>query len=247
MSQGMAGTGEHPLLAGLRRVRADVTALTEGNAWSMSDPDLATALDEIAAVEAGLAACELAVVAEADGRHVGAAGATSTAGWLRGRLRLHPGEASRTVKLAAALHRGCAATGAALAAGQVNSEQARVITETMAGLPAVDTVTRARAEEFLIGHAAVLDPLLLAKAGRALTETLTAVPDGDARWARQHERRHLHLTPAGDAMVALRGLLDAEAAATLSAALDPLAAPPPATDGTPDPRELPPRSPARRR
>jgi hypothetical protein len=48
-------------------------------------------------------------------------------------------------------------------------------------------------------------------------------------------------------MVALRGLLDAEAAATLSAALDPLATPRPATDGTPDPRELPPRSPARRR
>jgi hypothetical protein len=161
---------EHPMLAGLRRVRANVTAPTEGNAWSMSDPDLAAALDESPAV---------------------------------------------------------------LAAGRVNPEQAPGHHGTMAGLPPVEAAVRGRAEKFLIGQAAILDPLLLAKAGRALTETLTAISHADERWTRQHERRHLHLLPAGDGMVAL---LDAEAAAILSAAFDPLAAPRPACDGTPDPR-----------
>ena len=236
MSQGMAGTGEHPLLAALREVRAGAGGLAGGNCWSLSDPDLAEALDEVAAVKACLAACELALVAEADGRNIGAAQATSTAGWLRARLLMHPGDAARTVRLAAAVHRDCRVTGAALAAGQVNTEQARVITATIGGLPPVEAAVKAKAEEFLIAQAAVLDPLLLGRAGRALTETLTTTGDADGRWARRQDRRHLHLTPAGDGMVTLRGLLDTEAAATVSAALDPLAAPRPAADGSGDPR-----------
>jgi hypothetical protein len=49
-------------------------------------------------------------------------------------------------------------------------------------------------------------------------------------------RRHLALTRTRDGEFGLTGLLDAEGAATLSAALDPLAAPAPSTAAGPDPR-----------
>ncbi|MDQ6873986.1 MAG: HNH endonuclease [Actinomycetota bacterium] len=130
----------------------------------------------------------------------------------------------------------CAATGAALAAGALSAAHARVITETMAALPPVSAEVTGRAEAFLIGQAAVLDPVLLGRAGRALTETLTSTPDADSRLVQQAGRRQLHLTPAADGMVRLAGWLDAEAGAVLAAAIDPLAAPRPAEDGSADPR-----------
>ncbi|WP_041940050.1 MULTISPECIES: HNH endonuclease signature motif containing protein [Frankia] len=55
-------------------------------------------------------------------------------------------------------------------------------------------------------------------------------------------RRHLSITDLADGMTRITGELDAEGAALLRTALDSLAAPSPAVDGTPDPR-----SPARRR
>jgi hypothetical protein len=56
------------------------------------------------------------------------------------------------------------------------------------------------------------------------------------------DRRSLWITDLSDGMTRISGELDAEAAALLRTALDSLAAPMPAIDGTPDPR-----SPARRR
>jgi Domain of unknown function (DUF222) len=51
------------------------------------------------------------------------------------------------------------------------------------------------------------------------------------------ERRWLTLTHAHDGTVAIRGKLDAESGALISGVLEPLAAPAPATDGTPDLRD----------
>src|SRR5205085_3732619 len=50
------------------------------------------------------------------------------------------------------------------------------------------------------------------------------------------DRRQLAICRNRDGDVTLAGLLDAEGAATVSAALDPLAAPTPSRDGGPDPR-----------
>jgi hypothetical protein len=62
-------------------------------------------------------------------------------------------------------------------------------------------------------------------------------PDRAARDERAaQERRELSIVDNGDGTHAVRGLLDDEAAATVRSALDPLAAPCPAADGTPDPR-----------
>ena len=54
---------------------------------------------------------------------------------------------------------------------------------------------------------------------------------------RQQERRDGYLVQESTGMWLLHGVLPAVAGATLKAALDPLAAPRPATDGTPDPQD----------
>lgn len=242
MSQAPSGPVEHPLLAAQRLVDAALGGLVEANVWSLSDEEIGVVLDGFTAIEARVAAAKLAVVAEGDARQLGVRDATSTAGWLRSRLRMHPGAAAGTVRLAAALRSDCTATGTALAAGGLSTEHARVISHTITHLPPVQTGIKEQAEEFLIGQAAVLDPLLLRRAAQALTETLTSVPDADGRLVGDIARREFTGVVAADGMVRLHGWLDREAWAGLSAVLDPLAAPRPAADGTPDLR-----SPARRR
>jgi hypothetical protein len=243
MSQDLTRPEQHPAHAAMDQLVAGLDLLAAANLWSASDDQLCRFLDRVAAVEARLAAEKLSAVTEAEARNIGVGEATDTAGWLRGRQRMGPREARETVRLARSLRSDCAATGAALAAAQVSAEQARVIVGVLGDLPPVDALTRTAAEEFLIGQAAVLDPVGLRKVGRRLSETLTTAPDVDGRLARQQARRSLHLVPAYDGMVLLRGLLDTESAATLTAALDPLAAPRPAgPDGAPDPR-----TPGRRR
>ncbi len=227
---------EHPLLAALRAMVGPVKDATQGNAWSMSDTEITVGLGEVAAMKSMLAAVETALVGEADTRNLGVAGATTTAGWLRSTMRVSPTTARHTVSLARAARSVCAATGAALTAARVNIEQAQVIVGVMGDLPRVGAVLAAAAEDFMIGAASMVDPIELRKAGRHLCETLTTKPDPEERARRQTERRYLHLIPAYDGMTVLRGLLDAESAAILAAALDPLSAPEPADDGTPDQR-----------
>ena len=63
----------------------------------------------------------------------------------------------------------------------------------------------------------------------------------DAAERRDSALRALTITPDGAGTWWVRGRLDTEAAAIVRAALDPLAAPNPAADGTPDPRSAPAR------
>jgi hypothetical protein len=58
----------------------------------------------------------------------------------------------------------------------------------------------------------------------------------EEREQRAYRRRELRLSDTGDGSTRLSGRLDAESAAMVRAALDPLAAPNPAADGTQDPR-----------
>ena len=163
----------------------------------------------------------------------GAAGAEtgqvygSTAAWLRGRLRLGAAEASSAVRTARALFRGpLAATGQALCDGKLSPAHARVLAVGTKDLP--DHVT-AEAEPLLLETAAHLDPPQLRRAiGHLL---LAADPDGaDAKAERDHERRGLWMTPTFEGMVAVDGLLEAEAGQIVMAALEPLARPAAAGD-----------------
>jgi len=83
-----------------------------------------------------------------------------------------------------------------------------------------------------------MDPTRLAKEAPGVARRVD--PRAAARLAEQEQtakqRRQLALTRTRDGEVSLSGLLDAEGAATLSAALDPLAAPAPSTAAGRDPR-----------
>jgi hypothetical protein len=170
-------------------------------------------------------------LAGVDGR--GAAGAEqdvpveSTAAWLRNRVRMGHTDARQRVRVARALHRGpLGGTAQALADGELSYPHAAALTRSTQELP-VGTV--AAAEPVLLEAARRLDPPGLRKVVGHLCEV--ADPDAaDQRAQRQHDRRWLWLSPTFAGMVAVDGLLDAEAGETLLTALEPLARPSTADD-----------------
>jgi Domain of unknown function (DUF222)/HNH endonuclease len=174
---------------------------------------------------------ELAAV---DGR--GAAGAEdgiqapSTAGWLRHRLRMGAAAASGWVRTARALFRGpLEGTAKALVAGELSSAHAGVLAAGVQELPAQTAV---EAEPVLLEAARGLDPPRL----RRLLAHLRLVADPEAAEVeaeRRHARRGLWLGPTMEGMLAIDGLLEAEAGETLLAALEPLQRPANAEDTRP--------------
>jgi hypothetical protein len=158
----------------------------------------------------------------------GAAGAEqgvqfgSTAGWLRGRLRMRRQAATTAVRTARALFRGpLPASGTALCAGEFSVAHAQVLA---AGTKDLADHVAADAEATLLDAARRLDPTGLRRLVAHLQYTVD--PDGaDAAAQRRYARRGVWVTTTFDRMVAVRGLLAPEAGQTLLAALDPLARP----------------------
>ena len=220
----------HPVVAALARVEEAITAAAEA-VWSLGDDELLDCLVAHEALAARFAALGVDLAAAADARGVAAEqGASSTLALLAHRLRLHPGEARFRVELAR--DPGLAATRAALGDGRISAAHARVVAQTLAGLPAGQ---RGAAEDFLLQEARNFDPRRLGKLARHLRNVVD--PDRSERDEQAAAgRRDLSLCDRGDGTHALRGVLGDEDAAKLLSALDPLAAPQPAADGTPDPR-----------
>ncbi|HSK55344.1 MAG TPA: DUF222 domain-containing protein, partial [Jiangellales bacterium] len=151
--------------------------------------------------------------------------------------------AGRGVRLGMALAGEFALTGDALAAGRVSEEQARVIVRAVRALPSsVDTAARRQGEAHLVEQAGAFDPVELARLGRRLLEVI-APEEADrllgeqlAREEARANRRELFVRPDGAGGARLSGRLDAEGAAILDAALQPLSRPRPADEDGPDPR-----------
>jgi hypothetical protein len=120
-----------------------------------------------------------------------------------------------------------------LAAGAVTVEQAQVIAAAVRDLPAdVDADIASQAVDALVDAAGQFDPGPLRRlAGRILAHVAPDVAERADRAAlaaeqkRARLRRGFTLTGDGAGGVYLRGRLDAEAAAVVTAAIDPLAAP----------------------
>ncbi|MBO0870023.1 MAG: DUF222 domain-containing protein, partial [Micromonosporaceae bacterium] len=199
--------------------------------WGLSDGELIARIDQAHAREQQALAEKLAAVAEFEARGLARRqGASSTTSWLRDRLRLSSGTCHRMVELARALDRAAPRTRDALAAGQVNAEQAAVIAAAVRDLPVeAGPDVAAKAEKLLVEQAQMLEPKGLRIAGgRILGYIAQDLADEHERRQleraekRAFERRHLTLSPDGAGGVRLHGLLDQAAAATVSAALDPL-------------------------
>ncbi|MCZ3388550.1 MAG: HNH endonuclease [Actinomycetia bacterium] len=162
--------------------------------------------------------------------------AASTQSWLRGALGMASGEASERVRIArttgdllaapvAALvaepHGSHSAGGASETNGHLSYEHLRTIHRTARALP---PSARPAGVEVLAGLGSQLGIDDLRSAGRHLRHVVD--PDGSARHAEEDfGRRWLSLAPMLDGMHSIDGVLDAETAAGLSAALAPFLVP----------------------
>lgn len=218
----------------LARAENAVAACADAAAWALSEHDLIATIDATHRLQQRLAAVQVAAVRELDGRGVAVAqGASSTAVWLRHRLRLDVAAARRLVGLAASLDVAPPGVRAALADGAVSVEQARVIAETAATVTASAGAEVAdKAVGVLVEWAEQFDPILLRKMGtRILDHVAPDLADAAAaaalaaEAARVARDRHVTISEQAGGRLRLSGTLDPEAAALLRAAIDPLSAP----------------------
>ncbi|MGH3931362.1 MAG: DUF222 domain-containing protein [Pseudonocardiaceae bacterium] len=227
-----------------------------GSLRGLDDQGIVQALREIEEVSRTTQSVMLEMVAEAETRGIAAReGFGSTARLLAGMLRLSAAEARTRCEHAAAvgtrrtitgesLPPRLPATAAALAAGQIGTGQLRVLTETMATLPAsVPEPVREQAEADLAGHARDFDPRRLRIIAHRLLANLD--PDGPEPTAdptpTTPARGELWLRDRRDGRLGLEGWLDAEHGDLVRTLIEQLAARRPAVDGLPDERTEPQR------
>ncbi|MGI5522632.1 DUF222 domain-containing protein [Micromonospora sp. CA-259024] len=218
----------------LARAESAVAACTDAATWPLSEHDLIAALEVTHRLQQRLASAQLAVVRELDGRGTAVAqGASSTAVWLRHRLRLDISAARRLVGLAASVDAAPPAVRGALADGAVSVEQARVIADTAATVSACAGAEVAdKAVGVLVEWAGQFDPTLLRRMGtRILDHVAPDIADAAAaaalaaEAARAARDRHVTISEQTGGRLRLTGTLDAEAAALLRAVIDPLSPP----------------------
>jgi hypothetical protein len=191
--------------------------------------DLLDALRDNTTAERALAAERLELIAELSARNVPAEhGYTSLTPWLRAVLRMTINRAAETGTLAHRLPQ-LPALAKALADADVSEAQAVVIAEAVAEFTGSVQTDAAQA---LIEQAAILTPEELRIAGRRILDHVDPeAADEHDRKAMQREakramaRRGFTLTPDGHGSVRISGHTDAEGAAIIASALDPLCNP----------------------
>ncbi|WP_444949598.1 DUF222 domain-containing protein [Micromonospora ureilytica] len=222
------------MLEALAQVGGAVDHCAETALWGLSDDDLLASLDATQVLAQRLAAVQLGLVRELDGRGVAVAqGASSTAVWLRERLRLSGRGARQLVQLAATIDAAPPAVRDALLAGAITVEQGRVVAETIAALPAeAGPEVVDKATQLLVAWADRFDPTSLSRLGeRVLTHVAPELADEaelkalERATERAEARRHVTLSEQQNGQVRLSGNLDTETASLLREAIDPLCSP----------------------
>jgi hypothetical protein len=251
-----AATGEsvprHPLTRALGAARAATGDVLEANTWSATDDEILAALSDAVALRGQSDAILLGLVREVALRDLHSRfGMPDTLAVLR-RVHGHSRQAAKdTVGLASSLGRH-PVTEAALRAGELSADHAKVIIAALSALPATASASElSAAEALLVDQATHLDPTELAACGKLLAEKLTITPDADdpAEKARveaeaqiraetAYAQRGLTIRPHHTGLEAITLLVPPEIRATLITALDPLARPEPATNEIRDTRTL---------
>jgi hypothetical protein len=224
-------------------------ALTAAEWWRVGDEQVAEAVVALHRAETRVVAAQVEALGEGLRRGLpAAAGARGGAGWLRGLVPVTPRTASLRSELAEALPaEGLADTRSAFRAGLVPAGSAGVVVRTLAAIdqipspdggPAVDAQTRHEVQLLLLDAATRIDPAQLAKAGVRVCHRLDPqaadrlARDEDAQW----DAREAWLVQRPTGQWVMHAVLSSLAGAMVRAAVDPLTAPWPAADGTPDPR-----------
>jgi Domain of unknown function (DUF222) len=222
---------------------AVLDALTSAPWWQCSSEQLAERIQVLARAENRVASAQVAAVGEGVSRGLHTlSGSKTGAAWLRGLVPVAPHVAFQRGGLAVELPaEAMAPVREAFAAGALSVGHAAVVTRTLGALDrvwSIDSATWSDAQALLVAESERVDPAQLGRAGTHLVRRLD--PQGPDRLARhedqQQEQRYACLRQETTGMWSLNALLPPVDGATLSAALDPLGAPRPASDGTPDRR-----------
>ncbi|CAN0378825.1 unnamed protein product, partial [Phaeothamnion confervicola] len=178
---------DHQVVAFARWLEADLAELVDRPMWSMSTRDAEDALLALTRVRGQLDALLMQVLRQAEAVGAGLdTGATSTTNWWSHATRTTRAEAHRTARLARSLedHEEVAR---ALVAGDVRTDQARVVTEAVDALPdVVEEGVSEAATRFLLDKAGEHDAKALRALGRRVLEVVDPAA-ADADEARQLE------------------------------------------------------------
>ena len=230
-------------------VCAGLDALRGSDFWKLADKDLLSLATTLERVGRLVYAAQVHLTGELDTRRVCERhAASSTAGLLRQTLCISPGDAAGRVRAARAiLPRDLPSGGesppvlpelrAAVDGGTVGAEQIRTVVSTMRGLPAgVDPELRELTQTSLTEHAKVTEPVVFARFARQVAQACD--PDGslDERDPVDKVELSLGSRNAATGLTGFKGFLDDLGVEIMSKAVDGLAAPRPASDGTADPR-----------
>jgi hypothetical protein len=163
-------------------------------------------------------------------------GATSSGAWLSALVTMSPHTASERVHTALAFERICPATYDRLAAGDISYEQAAAITSVVTNLPDGATEKQvAHAERYLLDRSPRTNAAELRKLHKRVEDVID--PDGLLERERKApKKRCLAVKDNHDGTQTVRWTDTDERVASFKAALNGLAAPQPAPDGTRDER-----------
>ncbi|MFC7274437.1 DUF222 domain-containing protein, partial [Paractinoplanes rhizophilus] len=236
----------------LQQLGEDAAKLAAAPVWPLSDDELTEALRRAHRLHQATLTLQARLVQQATTRGVPTTqGYRSTSHWLRALLLLDPQPARDLADAATALHHP--AIEQALIHGHLDLRQATAIAATIDTIPTdladitdpgltPQTVTEIidQAEHTMIEMAGRLPAYQLRRVGdRILTHIAPHLADqaDEAALTRQetraHRRRSLTLSLPLDGLVRITGVLSAEDAATIHAALHPLTRPTPTDDRTP--------------
>jgi hypothetical protein len=207
------------LLADIRTLSSDNT---RDQVAALSPDERAGWLRGLQAMSDAVSAASLVATEVADSRGDAEVltGSTTTS-WLRHTLRISGAEANDRVRVARSSRGLLSDAVAMLADGRTTWQHVRVIERGLRPVPAEHLPEASELLTALAEEASIAD---LRTAARHLGTVLD--PDGALRLVEhEFERRHLTLSPLLDGMTALDGLLDAEEAALLAAALEPFLVP----------------------
>ncbi|WP_307794770.1 HNH endonuclease signature motif containing protein, partial [Winogradskya humida] len=226
----------------------DAAVLAAAPLWQLTDASLTDALRLARRAEQAVLVLQARLVHEAADRDIPAhQGHRSTAGWLRSLLLLDPQQARDLVTQATAIHDPSLQQ--VVLDGQADVRQAAVIASTLDAIPddlaglngPVDSAQIMQdASQAMIDLAGQLPAYQLRRVGeRILDHVAPEVADRadqaalTRHEARAQQRRGLTLSMPLNGMVRISGLLGAEDAAVVHAALHPLCQPDPKDNRTP--------------
>jgi hypothetical protein len=222
-----APVSPHPLLAAVATARTalgDVAGVEPVYASPVVRQEL---LVELAALEAQAAGLRLSILAASEDL-AEKAGARDAGAWFAHATRADRRTAHGDSRLARALDEKHAVVGAALRAGELHLDQARVIARALDRLPdEVDQITRKRAERHLVELANEHDPADLRRLGDHLLEVIApeVADQADARALEREEQRarercSLRIKDRGDGTGTLHAVLPISVLARLTTYLD---------------------------